>query len=161
MKQKIESLNETELAWVKAQLESARHFVDDFSPGDAGQPLTSAALDRASAAWLASGPTDGELINAVINYVGMAFGQALVDGIRLQWVIATDEQGSELAVYGLPERGTCWSIPPTLLPRDGKDAKSISSRNRTGRSHAMSAQSLENGSGPSSSPAMAANKLSS
>jgi Domain of unknown function (DUF3806) len=102
MKQKTEPLNESETAWVKTQLENALKFVEGYSLGDADKPLKLAALDRAFAAWIASDPTETDLINAVINYVGIAFGQALVDGIELSWVVATDEEGSELAVYGLP-----------------------------------------------------------
>jgi hypothetical protein len=37
----------------------------------------------------------------------MAFGQTLVDGLGLQWVIATDGHGSEMAVYGLPGTVLC------------------------------------------------------
>src|SRR5215470_6241015 len=98
MKQKIEPLNASEEAWVRTQLENAATFIQGFSPADAQQPLTLAALDRAFAAWLASDPNEADIINAIINYVGIAFGQSLVDGIGLKWVVATDEDGTELAV---------------------------------------------------------------
>lgn len=83
MKQKIDPLRESETVWVKTQLENALKFVEGFSPQDSEQPLTLSALDRAFAAWIASEPTETDLINAVINYVGIAFGQALVDGSDL------------------------------------------------------------------------------
>src|SRR5580765_6587259 len=111
MKQKTDALSESETAWVKNQLENALKFVESFSPRDADKPLTLAALDRAFAAWIASEPAERDLINAVINYVGIAFGQALVDGIGLKWVIATDDEGSELAVYGFPGRGDVLVYP--------------------------------------------------
>jgi hypothetical protein len=57
------------------------------------------------------------LINAVINYVGIAFGQALVGGIGLKWVIATDEQGSELAVYGFPGHGDVLVYPANFVAK--------------------------------------------
>jgi Domain of unknown function (DUF3806) len=117
MKQKIDDLNESEASWVRTQLENASRFVDGFSSEDADKPLTLAALDRAFAAWIASEPVDTDLINAVINYVGIAFGQALVDGIGLAWVIATDEQGSELAVYGLPGRGDVLVYPTNFVAK--------------------------------------------
>jgi len=68
MKQRIEPLSEGEAAWLKTQLENAEEFVKGFSPEDADRPLTLAALDRAFAAWIASEPTETDLINAVINY---------------------------------------------------------------------------------------------
>jgi hypothetical protein len=117
MKQKIDALNERETAWVKTQLENALKFVEGFSSEDAGKPLTLAALDRAFAAWILSRPTETDLINTIINYVGIAFGQALVDGIGLKWVIATDEQGSDLAVYGFPERGDVLLYPANVVAK--------------------------------------------
>jgi hypothetical protein len=57
------------------------------------------------------------LINAVINYVGIAFGQALVDGIGFSWVIATDDQGSELAVHGFPGRGDVLVYPANFVAK--------------------------------------------
>src|SRR5215469_1561875 len=117
MKQKIDALNESETAWVKTQLENALRFVESFLPEDTGNPLTLAALDRAFAAWIASEPTETDLINAVINYVGIAFGQALVDGIGLKWVIATDDQGSDLAVYGFPGHGDVLVYPANFVAK--------------------------------------------
>lgn len=122
MKQKIQPINASEAAWIKTQLVSAVKFVEGFSPQDSEHALTLhaltlSALDRAFAAWIASEPSDTDLINAVINYVGVAFGQALVDGIGLQWVIAADDQGSDLAVYGFPGRGDVLVYPANFVAK--------------------------------------------
>jgi hypothetical protein len=118
MKQKIDPLNANEAVWIKTQLENASIFIEGFSGEDSEQPpLTLSALDRAFAAWIASEPVDTDLINAVINYVGIAFGQALVDGIGLKWVVATDDQGSELAVYGFPGRGDVLIYPANFVAK--------------------------------------------
>jgi hypothetical protein len=117
MKQRIDPLNANEAAWINTQLENASKFVEGFSPGDVEQLHTLSALDRAFAAWIASEPVGTDLINAVINYVGTAFGQALVDGIGLKWVIATDDQGSELAVYGSPGRGDILVYPANFVAK--------------------------------------------
>src|SRR5690348_620647 len=104
MNQKIEPVNEKEVLWIKEQVENAAKFVAAFSSADSGastlRPVSPksgapgspdlAAVDRAFSAWIDSGPAVAE-INAIINCVGIAFGQALVDGIGLEWVIATDE----------------------------------------------------------------------
>jgi len=120
MKQRIDPVNEEETNWIKTQLENASKFVENFSQEDAEKPLALAALDRAFAAWIASEPTETDLINAVINYVGIAFGQALVDGIGFKWVVATDDQGSELAVYQFPGRGDVLVYPANFVAKRWK-----------------------------------------
>jgi hypothetical protein len=117
MKQRIDPVSEHETVWIKTQLENASKFVEGFSQEEAEKALTQAALDHAFAAWIASEPTETDLINAVINYVGIAFGQALVDGIGLKWVIATDEQGSELAVHGFPAQGDVLVYPANFVAK--------------------------------------------
>ena len=117
MREKISPLNESEVAWVRAQLQSASKFVAGFSPEDSEQSLTLAALDRAFAAWVTSEPLDPDLINSIINYVGIAFGQALVDRIGFNWVIATDERGSDLAVYTASEQGDALVYPANFVAK--------------------------------------------
>jgi class 3 adenylate cyclase len=58
-----------------------------------------AALDRAFAAWIASEPTDTDLINTVIKYIGIAFGQALVDGIGHDRASSRDITGDPEASF--------------------------------------------------------------
>lgn len=41
----------------------------------------------------------------------------MVDGIALKWVIATDEQGSELAVYGFSGRGDVLIYPANFVAK--------------------------------------------
>jgi hypothetical protein len=115
--QKIEPLNEKEKAWINKQVESAASFIERFSPIDSARPLTLGALDRAFAIWLASNPANPELINEAINSVGMAFGQALVDGIGLKWVVATDDRGTDLAVHGLPGNGDVLIYPANFVAK--------------------------------------------
>jgi hypothetical protein len=117
MKPRIDELNEKEHAWVAAQVAAASQFVAKFSSSDFGRPLTLAALDRAFAVWIASSPTDMNLVNQAINCVGIAFGSFLVDGLQLKWVIATDEHGSDLAVHGLPGRGDVLVYPANFVAK--------------------------------------------
>jgi hypothetical protein len=117
MKQKVNPLTDREIAWIASQIDGASKFVDAFSPTDADQPLTLAALDRAFAAWLGTETTDNQLVNGAINCVGVAFGQFLVDGVGLAWVIASDKSGSDLAVYGLPGRGDVLVYPANFVAK--------------------------------------------
>jgi hypothetical protein len=49
--------------------------------------------------------------------VGIAFGQVLVDKVGLQWVVATDEYGTEFAVHGLPNRGDVLVYPANFVAK--------------------------------------------
>src|SRR5690242_19273370 len=100
MNQKIDSVSESEQLWIAAQLKKASEFVCAYSTGNSANSVTLEALDHAFAGWMASGAADqtGD-VNSVINCVGIAFGQLLVEGLGLSWVIASDEYGSDLAVY--------------------------------------------------------------
>src|SRR3954468_11103197 len=105
MKQKIDRLSPKEQQWIQTQLEGAQKLVEIFVPEAAGAALSLANLDRALAAFMQTNQSDTDVVNAGINQVGIAFGKFLVEGLALGWVIATDERGSDLAVYGLP--GAC------------------------------------------------------
>ena len=117
MNHKLSPLTDKEGEWVASQIQAASQFVDAFSPADAGQPLTLAALDRAFASWLGTDMTDNELVNGSINCVGIAFGQFLVDGVGLAWVIATDQYGTDLAVHGLPGNGDVLVFPANFVAK--------------------------------------------
>jgi hypothetical protein len=102
---KVSALTDTEQAWVQQQLAAAARFVSDYGSARGGSGL--AALDHAWASWLDRQIVDPQDPNPVINAVGIAFGQALIDALDgFGWVIASDAQGSDLAVSGLPGSAT-------------------------------------------------------
>jgi hypothetical protein len=110
MRPKVQPLNEKERQWVEVQLRVAEDFVRD--------KVTLRNLDRAFGAWMDSGSkNDANDTNRVINCVGVAFGQILVDQIGLSWVIATDKDGSDLAVHGLPGRGDVLIFPANFVAK--------------------------------------------
>jgi hypothetical protein len=118
MEQKIDAPSEKEQAWIAEQLLNATEFVTAFSPEDSGEQLTLGALDRGFSRWIASGPAHNAAeANRVINSVGIAFGQLLVEGLGLKWVIATDKYGSDLAVYGLPGAGDVLVYPANFVAK--------------------------------------------
>ncbi len=61
---------------------------------------TPEALDTAWSAWLPHWERHDP--NHIINAVGMVIGEHLIAELGLQWVLATDEYGTELAVHGEP-----------------------------------------------------------
>jgi hypothetical protein len=114
---KLEPLSKSELDWVASHVEAAPGFVAAFSPSDAEANLSLATLDRAFAAWLAQGSTDDAEINAMVNLVGVTFGSFLVRDAGFEWVIATDEQGSDLAVVALPGSADLLVYPANFVAK--------------------------------------------
>jgi hypothetical protein len=114
MDPRIDSLSDGEREWITAHLRVARSFVATYGGGDSIGPVpTLEALDAAWSAWL---PQWEQLDpNAVINAVGAAIGEHLIAMLGLRWVVATDEHGAELAVYGEP--CTVLVYPPNLVAK--------------------------------------------
>ena len=66
------------------------------------------------ATWLEGDP-ELETANAMVNVVGVAFGQCLVDDFDFAWKVITDEYGTEMAVYAEP--GGFTLFPPNLVAK--------------------------------------------
>ena len=113
----FEELRDSEVLWIKDQTEAAVGFVDKYSPGDAGQPLTLDALDRAFSVWLISESPETDEVNAVINAVGIAFGSFLVRDAGFSWTVATDEHGCEMAVLALPGQADVLVYPANFVAK--------------------------------------------
>ena len=68
-----------------------------------GDQVTSAVLDKAwveMRAELKSSGADDQEIRHSINGIGLSFGQILVERLGMEWVIATDSKGKDIAVRG-------------------------------------------------------------
>ena len=117
MKAKIEQLTPAEQEWISQQIEAAKVFVSE-TLGEGINDLPSPQdLDRAFNAWLTSPSHDPADANFVVNCVGIAFGQHLVNTTPLKWVIATDEYGTELAVFGLEGTGDVLVYPQNFVAK--------------------------------------------
>lgn len=115
MDAKIEQLTAGEQEWIVQQMAMAHEFVQRTLNKETDELPSPEDLDQAFNAWLHShGPSDA---NSVINCVGVAFGQHLVDSTSLEWVIASDEYGTELALYGLPGQGDILLYPQNFVAK--------------------------------------------
>jgi Domain of unknown function (DUF3806) len=94
VQERVESLNDAEVRWVADNVAEARRKVEEHGLGGG---LTPESLDELWALLLSEGPDDP---NAVVNLVGLALGQLLVDRFGLGWVALTDQYGTEIAVRG-------------------------------------------------------------
>ena len=115
MAQKISELTDAERAWVDDNVAAARRYVEDAGHPAAGALLDPAALDAAWAFWLQGWPADQEDPNLVINALGLAFGQYLVEHLDLAWKVVEDEFGTEIAVHGDP--GDILVFPANLVAK--------------------------------------------
>jgi uncharacterized protein DUF3806 len=117
--QEIEAPNERELEWVQSHLAVARHLAALHTGNEDALLPDVHLLDEIFAAWLEAWrtqpPSEREDPNLLINAIGLAFGQALVDELRLEWAIVTDEHGTEIAVHGQP--GDILVFPPNLVAK--------------------------------------------
>lgn len=115
MNAKIGQLTPAEQEWISEQIEAAKIFVRERVGKNQDELPSPEDLDQAFGDWLNShDPSDA---NAVVNSVGAAFGQHLVNTTPLEWVIATDEYGTELAVYGLPGSGDVLVFPQNFVAK--------------------------------------------
>lgn len=100
MKQKIESPNEDEIAWIAENIDTARLLVNRYAPQAQGE-LDPSCLDAVLAGWSVSrDSTDKIEPNALVNALGLAFGQYLVDKLGMNWAVVSDEHGTDIAVHG-------------------------------------------------------------
>ena len=96
----VAPLTPTEISWRDRQLEVARLLVEHYT-GDAPSLPTLDQLDSCIANWRLDRESRIH-VNTLINGVGIAFGEHLARDGRLDWVIATDVNGTDLALHGQP-----------------------------------------------------------
>jgi uncharacterized protein DUF3806 len=102
---KTAPLTPAETQWVANQLAIAVAIAESYTGGS--EPLP--ALERLDATWIAwrgDSSANRPDPNTVVNGLGIAFGKHLIDSLGLDWVIATDEYGTDLAVFGEPNAVT-------------------------------------------------------
>jgi hypothetical protein len=100
MTPRIEPLGDSERRWIEAHLRIARSFVAEYAHVETESLPTPEAIDSAWSAWLPHWEVQDP--NHIINAVGMTIGEHLIAELGLEWVLATDEYGTELAVHGEP-----------------------------------------------------------
>jgi hypothetical protein len=116
MGRSFEPLSEAEIRYVSEQLARAHDFALALDPHADGARPSLESLDRAFENYMA---TDGEPSNAneLVQAVGAAFGAELVEVLGFQWVIATDEYGTDLAVLARPGRGDVTIFPAEFVAK--------------------------------------------
>ena len=109
----ISELNDSERDWLQAHIQVARSFVETFVPPQ--KALTPESLEAAWSAWLPTALDDPEMANTIVNATGAAFGQFLVDTAGFRWVVASDADGTEMAVIALEGTSDVLVYPMNLV----------------------------------------------
>jgi hypothetical protein len=107
----FEEITPTEASWIAARLSDAAHLCAVSGV----ESLTPELLDGAWTAGL-SDPASGDA-NFLINAIGIAFGQVLVDRLGFRWVIATDDYGTDLAVVAAEGNGDVLVYPANFVAK--------------------------------------------
>jgi hypothetical protein len=113
---KFEPLTELEHRWIGEQLAKGCEFARDFDPEVGDGKVTLASLDRAFKHYLDT-ESDTSSANDIVLAVGAAFGSALIAELGFQWVIATDDYGTNLAVLARPGRGDVTIFPADFVSK--------------------------------------------
>lgn len=114
MPPKIQQLTAAERAWIAEELRRAEDFVKRYA---GAAEVTIETLEMAWQPWISSDEKDVDAINGVINAVGVAFGNALTAVTPLQWVIASDDKSSELALLAFPGKADVLIFPANLVAK--------------------------------------------
>jgi hypothetical protein len=114
---RFEDLNDAEREWLASCMRHTEQLVAAYSPTDSCLPFDPHVLDRTYAAWLATGEMDAGRINQVINSIGSSFGQLLVDSAGFNWVVATDQHGTDMALLALAGKGDVLVYPTHMIAK--------------------------------------------
>lgn len=106
-------INPAERQWLDKNVNAIETLITRLR-GD-GTELTPETLDIAFEAWLSSHDRDEQDPNPMIDAFGAAFGQYLADHLDLEWKIATEGDGHEMALHGQP--GDIMLYPPNLVAK--------------------------------------------
>jgi Domain of unknown function (DUF3806) len=97
--QRIERPNDAEHAWLEQNLRMAADLAQRYTGVPHGLPSL-VSLGATFARWGAAPAEDREDANLVVNALGIALGQHLVNEVGLHWAVVSDESGTDLAVHG-------------------------------------------------------------
>jgi hypothetical protein len=110
-----EPVTDIERQWIAGNIAVAQELLATLSPIERGNPLTPQVLDRLYSYWLVRQSQIELSPNDVINAIGLAFGQYLVDRHGLSWVVVTEHDPPEIAVHGQP--GDLLLFPSNLVAK--------------------------------------------
>lgn len=107
----FEDVTAAESAWIAERLSDAVRLCAVSGVED----LTPELLDEAWTSGLSAAASGDP--NGLINAIGIAFGQVLVDRLGFRWVIATDDYGTDLGVVAAEGTGDVLVYPANFVAK--------------------------------------------
>jgi hypothetical protein len=107
----LEPLTADEVDWVRSSI--AGLLDQDVRIGDIDD--LGRHYDEMLNAWLRLNEAQRPDPDGIINQIGLAFGQYVADHAKLDWTVATDQRGTEIALHR--ERGNVLIYPTNLIAK--------------------------------------------
>jgi hypothetical protein len=107
----LEPLTSAEVDWVRSSI--AELGEQDVLFGDIDD--LGRHYDEMLSAWLRLDESQRPDPNGIINQIGLAFGQFVADQAKLDWTVATDAHGTEIALHRA--RGNVLIYPTDLVAK--------------------------------------------
>jgi hypothetical protein len=107
----IEPLTEDEVVWVRTTIAGLTE--QDVRVGDIDD--LGRHFDELLTEWLRLREPDRPDPAGVVNQIGLAFGQYVADHTDLEWAVATDQQGPDIALHRPRSEGSVVVYPTDLV----------------------------------------------
>ena len=105
----LEPLTQAEIDWVRSNIAGLSE--QDVVLGDIDD--LGRHYNEMLTAWLRLSEAQRPDPNAIITQIGLGFGQYVADHAKLDWTVATDDYGAEIALYRT--RGNVLIFPTDLV----------------------------------------------
>jgi hypothetical protein len=93
----LSDLTKEQTDFLRKDLDFARQLVSKYLKKTVDNPFDSKTLDLVLDEW-SKLATDKESVEEVVDAIGGAFGQGIVDELNFEWKIITDQQGTDRIV---------------------------------------------------------------
>ena len=115
----FQELNPAEVSWLEEQLALAWAVVNGPSRSASGDRTVPSLeqLDEAFRLFVETDPNANEKANTVVLFMGAALGTHLVQSLGFEWVIATDDYGTDLAVVARRGKGDVTIYPDGFVAK--------------------------------------------
>jgi hypothetical protein len=121
----VRELTDEERAWVARMVDAATAIAAAYHLAPPpGEPMEPARLDTLWRSWLPDPGFAGQDPMLFLNPFGLALGQWLVDRTGLEWRMATDERGTDVAIWSQSGEGGEVLVLPVDAVRKGFESRS-------------------------------------
>lgn len=96
-KYQLDDLTTEQNDYINQNLKMAKTIISKYAGDQVDKPFDSKTLDVVLQKW-SSSTSDKETPEEIIDAIGAAFGQGIVDELNCEWKIITDQYGTDITV---------------------------------------------------------------